>query len=114
MAESNQPEAVRYPFGVIEVKQRDRGAPTRGNPLYPTAVEAKMAIPSLLPRVEEEDDFVRQAQLARDRQEPARYALGIRACVPQIFDGRGIRAKMTTVRDSLASSVRLPTPRATG
>ena len=58
MAERNQPEAVRYPFGIIEVKKRDSGAPTGGNPFDTTAVEAKMAIPSLLSWVEEEDDFV--------------------------------------------------------
>ena len=57
MTEGNQPEAVRYPFGIIEVQKRDRGAPTGGNAFDATAVETKMASPSLLSRVEEEDSI---------------------------------------------------------
>ena len=52
MTEGNQPEAVRYPFGVIEVKKRDSGPPTCGHPFDTTAVETKMATPLLLARVE--------------------------------------------------------------
>ena len=54
MAKDNQPEAVSHPFGIIEVKKRDCGAPAGANAFDATAVEAKMATPSLLARIEEE------------------------------------------------------------
>jgi hypothetical protein len=41
------------------MKKSDRSATAGGNALDTTTVEAKMAIPSLLTWIEEEDDFLR-------------------------------------------------------
>jgi hypothetical protein len=60
VAKGNQPEAVSHSFGIIEVHKRDCGAPAGGNAFDATAVEAKMATPSLLARIEEEDDLARE------------------------------------------------------
>ena len=58
MAKINQPKAVGHSFRIIEMKKRGSSAPTCGNALDKTTVEAKMAIPSLLTWIEEEDDFL--------------------------------------------------------
>jgi hypothetical protein len=68
VAKGNQPEAVSHPFGIIEMKKRGSGAPTRASTFDTTAVEAKMAIPSLLTRVEEEDDLAPAAGDVRERR----------------------------------------------
>jgi hypothetical protein len=59
VAKINHTESVDHQFWVVEVKKRDRGATAGGNAFDTTAVEAKMAIPSLLARIEEQDDFLR-------------------------------------------------------
>ncbi len=58
MANVNQPKAVGHPFGIIEVKKSDSCATTCGHAFDKTTVEAKMAIPSLLTWMKEEDDFL--------------------------------------------------------
>ncbi len=58
MAKINQPKAVGHSFRIIEMKKSDCSAPTCGNAFNQSAIEAKMAIPSLLTWIEEEDDFV--------------------------------------------------------
>jgi hypothetical protein len=55
----NQPKPVGHTFSVIEMKKNGSSATTRGNALDTTTVEAKMAIPSLLTWIEEEDSFLR-------------------------------------------------------
>ena len=58
MAKINQPKSVGHPFSIVEVKKSDRCATTGGNAFDKTTVEAKMAIPSLLAWMKEEDDFL--------------------------------------------------------
>ncbi len=58
VADVNQSKSVGHPLSLIEMKQRGSGATTRGNAFDPTTIEAKMAIPSLLTRIEEKDDFL--------------------------------------------------------
>ena len=59
VANINQPKSVGYPFSIVEVKKRDCSATAGGNTLDKTTVEAKMAIPSLLTWMKEENDFIR-------------------------------------------------------
>ena len=58
VAKINQPKSVGHPFSIVEVKKSDRCATTGGNAFDKTTVEAKMAIPSLLAWMKEEDDFL--------------------------------------------------------
>ena len=58
MANINQAESVGYPFSIVEMKKSDCSATAGGNALDTATVEAKMAIPSLLTWMKEEDDFV--------------------------------------------------------
>jgi hypothetical protein len=59
VAKINQAKAVGYPFSIVEMKQRDRRTATSGNAFDTTTIEAKMPLPALLARIEEEDGFVR-------------------------------------------------------
>ena len=86
VAKGDQPEAVSLPFGIIEVKKPDSGAPTGGNPLDTTAVEAKMAIPSLLTWIKKEDDFLRDR--VNRSQVGAFEPVTIQAGPRQILKGR--------------------------
>jgi len=58
MAKINQPKAVGHSFSIIEMKKSDSSATTCGNAFNQSAIEAKMAIPSLLTWMKEGDDFV--------------------------------------------------------
>ncbi len=58
MTQINQPKAVGHSFRIIEMKKSDSSATTCGHAFDQSAVEAKMAMPSLLTWIEEEDDFV--------------------------------------------------------
>src|SRR5436305_9426778 len=58
MANINQAESVGYPFSIVEMKKSDCSATAGGNALDTATVEAKMAIPSLSPWIEEEDGFL--------------------------------------------------------
>jgi len=58
VAQINQPKSVGHPFRIIEMKKSHSRATTCGNAFNQSAVEAKMAIPSLLTWMEEEDGFV--------------------------------------------------------
>jgi hypothetical protein len=58
VAQINQSKAVGYSFRIIEMKQCNCRAATCGNAFNQCDIEAKMAMPSLLTWIEEEDDFV--------------------------------------------------------
>ena len=58
MAQINQPKAVGHSFRIIEMKKSDSSAPTCSNAFNQRAIEAKLALPSLLTWIEEENDFV--------------------------------------------------------
>ena len=59
MTQLNQFKAKGNSFGIIKVKQSNGGTPTCGNAFDQSAIETKMAIPSLFTRIEEEGDFLR-------------------------------------------------------
>lgn len=58
MAQFNQPEAEGHSFSIIEMKKSDSRTATSDNALNSSTIEAKMATPSLLTRMKEEDDFL--------------------------------------------------------
>jgi len=58
VAKINQPKSVGQPFGIVEVKKRDCSTTAGSNVLDKTTIEAKMAFPSLLTWMKEEDDFL--------------------------------------------------------
>lgn len=54
VAQFNQPEAKGHSFGIIEMKKSSCSASTCGNAFNQSAIEAKMAAPSLLTWMKEE------------------------------------------------------------
>jgi hypothetical protein len=58
VAQFNQPEAEGHAFSIIEMKKGDSSTLTCGNAFNQSAIEAKMALPSMLTRMKEEDDFL--------------------------------------------------------
>jgi hypothetical protein len=58
VAHLNQPKAVSHSLRISEMKKRDGCTPTCGYTFNQCAIEANMAMPSLLTWMEEEDDVV--------------------------------------------------------
>lgn len=58
VAQFNQPEAESDSFSIIEMKKSSSRTPTCGNAFNQSAIEAKMATPTLLARMKEEDDLL--------------------------------------------------------
>jgi hypothetical protein len=70
VAQINQPKAVGHSFSIVEMKKRDSRTTTGGNAFDTTTVEAKMAIPSLLTWIEEEDNGSRDVGSTDARSVP--------------------------------------------
>jgi hypothetical protein len=57
-AQINQSQVIGDSFRIIEMKQGGGRASTCGNAFNQSTIKSKMAMPSLLTRIKEEDDFV--------------------------------------------------------